>query len=275
MPCERCRGLGRVHHGGVLTITDLRGRHLHLNWRPGEQGPPAAVVATYPSGVPVVQLAAHYRVGRWASHFGVRPEDLTGLDGEQVIGQHLRDGIVDLADPTADPVRTYLIGAVAGRPAGRILLRAHDWAGPSLADLARVTLGLGLALDITAVDHRHNTGQPHLVQGLRWAVELVDPGTPIGGHGVVHRHGVAEAVAYCLRYLGGALRSVVPAEPDRPVPIPQRPVPAGTGDGLADLLGLPDAPRLTGPVRRLAAGHPGQAVTGRLDATGYRTAIGT
>ena len=66
--------------------------------------------------------------------------------------------------------------------------------------------------------------------------------------------------------------AAVPADPDRAVPIPQQPAPL-TGGNLPDLLDLPDAPRLTGPIRRLAAGHPGRPATARLDATGYRTTI--
>ena len=271
MPCERCKGNGRIQHGVVLTITDLRGRYLHINWRPDDDAASAALVVTYPSGVPTLQLPEHYRVGRWSTTFDVRPEDLTSLDGENVIGQDLRDGIVHLIDPAADPVRTYLTGAATGRPAGRIIVRANDWPGPSLAELARLALGLNLGIEITVVDHRLNVRNPYLVQGMRWSVELVDPATPIG-RTEPHQRSVAEAVAYCLRYLGGALRATVPSCPDQPVPIPQQPAPLTSG-ALADLLALPDAPRLTGPVRRLAVNHPGWPATARLDTTGYRIEV--
>ena len=269
--CPRCRGNGRLHHGAVLTVTDLRGRYVHLNWRPDDTEPPATLVASYGSGVPVLRLPTHYQVGRWAPIFGVQPHDLTSLDGERVIGQDLRDGVVDLTDPTADPIRTYLTRAATGLPAGRLIVRANTWPGPGLADLTRLALGLGLGIEITAVNHRLNAGDPHRVQGVHWAVNVVDPDTPIGHQPDAYRHSVPEAVAYCLRYLGAVIAAAVPTHPNRPIRIPQHPKPI-TGH-LADLLDPADAPQLTEPVRRLAAHHPGRTATARLDHTGYRTTV--
>nr|MDT0659254.1 hypothetical protein [Micromonospora sp. DSM 115978] len=266
--CPRCRGTGRLQHGAVLTVTDLRGRYLHLNWRPDDREPPPAIVASYGGAAPVLRLPAHYRVGPWATTFGVRPHDLTSLDGAHVIGQHLRDGIIELPDPTADPIRAYLTRAATGLPAGRLIVRANDWPGPGLADLARLALGLDLAIEVTAVDHRLDAGDPRRVQGVTWAVTLVDPDTPIARRPDAHRHSVPEAVAYCLRYLGAVIVAAVPTDPDRPIPIPQHPKPI-TGH-LADLL---DTANLTDPVRRLAARHPGRPATARLDAAGYRTTV--
>ncbi|MDG4831556.1 hypothetical protein O7627_19950 [Solwaraspora sp. WMMD1047] len=266
--CPRCRGTRRLLHGAVLTVTDLRGRYLHLNWRPDDPDPPATIVASYGGGPPVLRLPDHYRLTGWANIFGVRPHDLTGLDGAHVIGQHLRDGIIELPDPTADPIRAYLTRVATGLPAGRLIVRANDWPGPGLADLARLALGLDLAIEITAVDHRLDPGDPRRRLGVTWAVNLVDPAAPIGRHPEAHRHSVPEAVAYCLRYLGAVIAAAVPTDPNHPIPIPQHPKPI-TGH-LADLL---DTATLTDPVRRLAARHPGRPATARLDATGYRTTV--
>nr|MDT0658494.1 hypothetical protein [Micromonospora sp. DSM 115978] len=252
--CERCRGNGKLYHGAVLTVADLRGRSVHRNWRPEDTTPPFTVVATYASGVPVVQLPEHYRVGRLASGFGVQPHDLTSLDGEEVLYQDLRDGLVSLTDPTADPVLTYVRDAAVGLAAGRLIVRANDWPGPGLADLARLALGLGLAVEITAVDHRLNAGDPRLVQGVHWEIGLAQPDLPIDRRPSAHRHSIGEAVAYCLRYLGAVIAAAIPADPSRPIRIPQQPKPL-TGH-LADLLEPADAPHLTEPVRRLAAAPP-------------------
>jgi len=273
LPCHHCKGAGRLHHGAVLTITDLNGRHVHINWRPDDDTqPPAALVATYASGVPVLQLPPHYQIRRWAPTFHVHPEDLTTLDGEHVIDQYHRDGIVHLLDPTADPIHTYLTNTATGRPGARIIVRANTWPGPSLNDLTRLALSLGLAVDITVIDHRLNTAEPHLIQGVGWAVNLVNPDTPIGHHPDAHQRSLPEAVAYCLRYLGSALRATTPHDPDQPIPIPQRPAPL-TDDEIADLLNLPDTTNLAEPVRRLAANHPGRPATARLHTTGYHTTI--
>ena len=271
LACGRCQGNGRLHHGAVLTITDLRGRSVHVNWRPDDTADPAGLVASFASGVAILQLSAHYQVAAWATTFGVQPHDLTSLDGERVVFPYLRDGLVELTDPTADPIRTYVTDAAVGLPGARLIVRANDWSGPSLADLARLALGLGLAVEITAVNHRLNAGKPHLVQGVHWAVDLVEPDLPIDSRPSAHRHSVGEAVAYCLRYLGSVIAAAVPTNPSRPIRIPQQPKPI-TGH-LADLLEPADATHLTEPVRRLAAAHPGQPATARLDPTGYRTTV--
>ncbi len=76
--------------------------------------------------------------------------------------------------------------------------------------------------------------------------------------------GLPEAVARCLRYLGGALRATIPADPEQPIRVPQQPAPAAAP---------PDTTGLTARVRRLAAAHPGRPATARLDTTGHRTAF--
>ncbi|MFV2018700.1 hypothetical protein [Micromonospora sp. LOL_023] len=147
-----CYGTRQVRRGAVLTVTGLRGPTV---WR----------------------LPEHYRVGLLAAEFGVQPVDLTDLDGETVVEQHLRDGVVHLADPNGDPVGTYLAEVVATHHAARLLVRANDWAGPSLDDLARLVVGL--ALDVTVVDHRRNGARSDLPQGGGWQVAVVDPAAAV------------------------------------------------------------------------------------------------
>lgn len=266
--CPHCQGDGRLHHGAVLTISDLNGRFIHLNWRPDDAELPTTLVATRATGVSVLQLPEHYQVRLWADTLDVRPEDLTSLHGERTIGQYLRHGVVHLAEPSTDPVRTYVTKAAAGRPGARILLRANDWSGPCLADLARLVLGLGLGIEVTVINHRLNASDPHLAHGIHWGVSIVDPDTPIGQHADANQHSVGEAVAYCLRHFSGAVRGTVSPDLDRPIRIPQQPKPV-----THDLLDLPNAPGITVPIRRLAAGYPGRPAIARLDTTGYRTTI--
>ena len=142
--------------------------------------------------------------------------------------------------------------------------RATGWAPPA-------TDRLGLAIDITAIDHRLNAGDPRRVQGVHWAINLVQPHTLIGHKPDAYRHSMPEAVAYRWRYLGAVIAATVPADPNQPIRIPQHPKPI-TGH-LADLLEPADAPQLTDSVRRLAAHHPGTTATARLDRTGYRTIV--
>lgn len=263
--CPDCRGAGPIRRGAVLTVTDLRGRYVHRNWRPDDETSPPVVVAHYgSSGSPVVQLPEHYRVGPLAANFAVRPADLTDVEGETVLDQPLRDGIIHVLAPAVDPVASYLAQATNGRPGARIIVRANGWNGPTLDDLARLVVGLGLGLEVTAVDHRLNVGRPHLLQGESWSVRVVDPDLPITPDPVPSSAGPGLAVANCLRYLAGALPAAVPADPEQPIRVPQQPVPGGQA---------PDAAGLTPRVRGLAAGYPGRLATVRLDPTGYRTAL--
>nr|MDT0663297.1 hypothetical protein [Micromonospora sp. DSM 115978] len=263
--CPDCRGTGHIRRGAVLTITDLRGRCLHRNWRPDDETPPGAVVASYGStGSPVVQLPTHYRIGALAAGFDVRPTDLTDIDGERVLDQHLRDGIVHVLAPATDPLTSYLAKATNGRPGARVIVRANDWGGPSLDELARLVVGLGIGIEVTAVDHRLNVGKPHLLQGESWSVRIVDPDLPIEPDSVPTSPGPAAAVAACLRGLASALNAVTPTDPEQPIPVPQQPTTTGPAPDLTGLI-----PR----TRTLAAHYPGRLATIRLDPTGHRTAL--
>lgn len=271
LPCDGCAGVGGIHHGVVLTVTDLRARAVHRNWRHDEHadGPYAPAVG-YGGGP--VRLPDRYRIDRLAEVLRVRPEesiDLTDLTGEFPLDNRLRYGISGPSGaPPSDPVGHYLRWAARGRPGGRLLVRVHDWPGPSLADLARLVFGLGLGVRITALEHRRaDTGDPaagpESTPNVRWSVEVVRPTAgpdPQAERRRPYRISVPDAVAACLRHLGPELDgAAVPADPDLPMSIPQqpRPVPA-PGD-------------LAGPVRRIAAAHPGRVVTARWTADGCRT----
>ncbi|MEV4760726.1 hypothetical protein AB0J86_37265 [Micromonospora sp. NPDC049559] len=56
----------------------------------------------------------------------------------------------------------------------------------------------------------------------------------------------------------------MPAEPKRPVLVPQQPLPSRTGHPLDEL------PEAVEGLRRLAARHAGRPVAGRFDRTGWR-----
>ncbi|MGI5145930.1 hypothetical protein ACQEVC_05940 [Plantactinospora sp. CA-294935] len=156
LPCHTCRGGRRIHHGAVLTVTDLADRVVHLNWRP--EAAPVRVVGSEPAGLPVVQLPERYRVGTWAATFGVRPEELHDPGTGRALDQDLLDGVVTLSDPDGDPVEAYLAAVARGRPAARVVVSAAGRDVPPLPRLARLVCGLGLVLQVTVADHRHDAG---------------------------------------------------------------------------------------------------------------------
>ncbi|MBF9135087.1 hypothetical protein I0C86_40125 [Plantactinospora sp. S1510] len=262
LPCHTCSGSRRTCHGAVLTVTDLAGRVVHLNWRPDDSAAPATLVGTQPAGQPVVQLADRYRLRPWSSIFGVRPDELVELDSDRAVDHDLLDGIVTVLRPGDDPALSYLATVSRGRPGGRLLVSAAGWDAPPLTRLARVVHGIGLVLRVIVADHRHNAGDPRLVQGLRWQVDVVGTQSPPDDDTAIPSHrSLPEAVAYCLRYLGSDLHRSLPTAPDRPIGVPQQPVPPD------------DLPDPTEQVRELAARHPGQPVTARLVRTGWQVRI--
>ncbi|MEO3745973.1 hypothetical protein [Plantactinospora sp. B5E13] len=253
LPCHSCGDSHRIQHGAVVSVTDLVGRVVHENWTPRPVA--ANLVATQPGGKPVVQLSEAYRIASLAERIGRAPTDLTQLDLGQPLCQDLRDGVVTLDDPTDDPVAVQLARATRGRPGGRLLLAARPAAAPPLTELIRVALGLRLAVAITVQDHRLNDGDPLRIHGESWAVEVlsVDPVAPFTD--LPTQPSLAAAVASCVTYLEVALAAAVPADPRRPIPVPQTPVPAPAAD--------------PGPlVARLGHHFSGRPVTVRLDGAG-------
>ncbi|MFV2021836.1 hypothetical protein ACFHVL_25390, partial [Micromonospora sp. LOL_023] len=252
--CTDCYGTRRVRRGAVVTVTDLRGRTVHRNWRP-DDAPPTLVHTDRQSGTTVWQLPEHYQIGAFAAQFGVPPIDLTDLDGEHVIDQHLRLGVSQIAPGGGDPVAAYLAEIAATHDGARILARATDWPGPTLDEVARLVTGLGLALDVTVVDHRDSVGRPELLQGHSWSVQVAEPASPPPVDPFPTCAALPEAIALCLRYLYGALRATIPTDPERPMSVPQRPASAGPA---------PDTAAFITEVRRLAATRPGHAATIRI-----------
>ncbi|MFV2088306.1 hypothetical protein [Micromonospora sp. LOL_021] len=271
--CLDCYGTRQVRRGAVLTVTDLRGRTVHRNWRPDSEPtgdpeaavgpqPPTLVLTDRPSGTTVWQLDEHYQIGSLAAQFGVEPTDLTDIDGEHVIDQHLRNGVSQVPHTGGDPLDAYLGEVGATYDGARVMVLATGWPGPTLDELAALVRGLGLALDVTVIDHRNTTGRPELSQGHSWSVRVVDPATRLAVDPVPTSAALPEAVALCYRYLHGALRATIPTDPTTPIPVPQQPAAAGT---------LPDTTTCITQVRRHAATRPGEPVTVRLHPDGTHT----
>ncbi|WP_326549750.1 hypothetical protein [Micromonospora sp. NBC_01813] len=261
--CTDCYGTRQVRRGVVVTVTDLRGRTVHRNWRPDDDPtPPVRALTDRPSGTTVWQLPEHYQVGPMAAGFGVQPTDLTDLDGEHVLDQHFRTGVSEVGHWGGDPVAAYLAEAAAAHDGARILVRANDWPGPTLDELARLVRGLGLALDLTVTDHADTVGHPELLQGHSWSVQVAEPAAPMAVDPVPTCAALPEAVALCHRYLYGALRATIPADPEKPMSVPQQAASAGPA---------PDTAAFITEVRRLAATQPGHAATIRLHPDGTHT----
>jgi len=273
--CDTCHDSRRLYRDVTITITDLTSRVIHLTWRVDATGwrtgeiswyvadagtvhagdqtwragerIAAPHVATHPGGKPLHQLPTPFRLGEWARAFGVRPEDLTDLDGGGDIGTGLRTGTITLHRPGDDPLTGYLTEAARGRPGARVFVLARRPDVPPLADLVRLVLGLRLAVTVTLVDHVRNTGDLRLVQGESWDVTIRPPGAPVVPADPPTRSTPEAAVAFCLDYLELAIAGSVPDDPDAPIPVPQTPTPAIVDDPVPLL-------------RRLARHHAGHPV---------------
>jgi hypothetical protein len=268
LTCRRCGGHGRRYAGAVVTVTDLRDRATHVEWRPssggassgGEQGDHDDRIDRRGRWRDR-QLPERFRLARWAGVFGVRPVDLLDVTGEQVLTQSLRDGIAMSDGSAADPVRRYVAGAAAGRPGGRLLVYATDWAeSPAFDSFAALIVGLGLALRVTACELPRHPDQPMLTYGLFWGVDAVRPTAAIDETAALDRPlgaSVQQAIGDCLRYLELRVTEMVPADAAQPVPVPQQLVP-------------PAVPDIVGRLTELAAACPGQVAAAHLDHAGCR-----
>ncbi|MEQ4306249.1 hypothetical protein ABNF97_33530 [Plantactinospora sp. B6F1] len=283
--CYTCWGSHRLHSEVTVTITDLASRVVQLGWRTGPTGwqtgehtwrddptgegdgpagpageehwragqhVPAPHIANHPGGKPLHQLPDQFRLAGWADHFGVRPEDLVELDGGGSLDHGLRDGIVTLDRPDADPLTEYLRWAARGRPGARLFLLARRPDVPPLADLVRLVLGLHLTITITLTDHIHNAGDPRYTQGESWDVTINRPDRPPAPANPPTHASPEAATTFCLDYLELAIANNIPTNPDQPIPVPQNPTPIAVDDPIP-------------PLRRLARHHPGQPVAAHYD----------
>ncbi|MEV4829475.1 hypothetical protein AB0K25_14285 [Micromonospora sp. NPDC049257] len=254
LPCATCAGTGRVHRAALITLTDLRCRVVHLAWRAGTPEP-VSTASVRPGGRSVVRLPDRYRLGAWATVFGVRPEDLAEADGGHALPPDVRDGYVALPWAGADPVGEQVAAVGPALPAARLLVTAVRPEAPPLAELLRLAYGLDLALLVNVLDLRRHPVAPLRTHGVLWSVDLRPPATPVRPDDLPDRPSLAAAVAHCVECLDVTLPQTVPADPRTPVPVPRstsRPLPPDPVPGL----------------RRLAARHHGRPLSVRFTRAG-------
>ncbi|MET8041791.1 hypothetical protein ABZU25_13115 [Micromonospora sp. NPDC005215] len=254
LACFTCGDTHRLYQSVLVTVTDLRHRVVHLTWQAGTPEV-APLVGTQPNGRPVVRLPDRYRLGSWAAVLGARPEDLRDADGGHDIDRSLRDGYVTLPWAGADPVGEQVRGAGRGTAAGRLIVVAAPPDAPPLTELLRLALGLDLALVVGVRDLRQHTGDPLLVDGLRWSVEVQPRDAPVRPDDLPYRPSLAAALAWCRECLTDAVAGAAPSDPATPIPAPWSGPRGIVADPEPDLL-------------RLAARHAGRAVTVRFTRAG-------
>ncbi|WP_433391071.1 hypothetical protein [Micromonospora sp. KLBMP9576] len=254
LACATCGGTRRLHQAMLVTLTDLRFRVAHLTWHVGA-AEAATLAGTGAGGRAVVRLPGRYRLGAWASVFGVRPQDLVDADGGHDIPPDARDGYVTLPWAGADPVRELVAAVAPALPAARLLVTAVRPDAPPLAELIRLALGLDLALVVSVVDLRNHPADPSRAHGLLWSVEMRAPAAPVCPDDLPERPSLEAAVAHCLDCLDVTLPETVPADPEEPIPVPQSTPRALPADPVPALL-------------RLAARHAGRPLAVRFTRSG-------
>ncbi|ROO52693.1 hypothetical protein EDC02_7633 [Micromonospora sp. Llam0] len=200
----------------------------------------------------MVRLAEHYRVDCWAAHFGGSGDQLVDLGLDAPLGVEARWGVLTAASAD-DAVREYLIRVSAGRPAARVFVWVDRGTSTALGALMRVVFGLGLAVELVARSYRHNAGDPVLAQGETWGVTATSPVRGAAVAFAAASPSMALAVAGFADSLGTQLHGLVPADPTRPIAVPQQPHPVEVGGDDYEYL-----------MRRLAEYHEGAAVMARL-----------
>ncbi|GAB3139146.1 hypothetical protein GCM10027290_07760 [Micromonospora sonneratiae] len=256
MRCHTCRDSHRNYRGAVVTLTDLGDATVHLNWLVPEEPTEVPQVGNQPGGKPIFQLPVCYQLRHWAEIIEARAADLTFLDGDHDIGQDLREGTVTVNQLGIDPVARYITEACGGHPAARMLVSAVTPAGMPLTGLIRLVLGLHQTLVLTLEDHRFNEGDPALIHGEGWNVEMTPPERAIRPDLMPLQRSPEAAAAYFLEYLENATDNSVPEDPQQGIPVPQTPEPAPLVEDPVPL------------IRRLAQHHAGQPVSIRYHHTG-------
>ncbi|MGW0432013.1 hypothetical protein ACWDV4_05645 [Micromonospora sp. NPDC003197] len=254
--CHTCQGSGRIQHGAVVTITDLRDQVVHLNWPSTEAPVVAPHVGNEPNGKPIHQLPRHYQLRYWAMLLQGRQEDLVELDWHHPLDQFLKEGIVTVDRADADPLRQYLVDISAGRPGGRLLVGLVPPPAPPIAELIRLAHGLHQAITLTMQDHRLNESDPRCIHGERWQIAMTPPSTPIDPNLIPYHLTPEAAAAHFMAYLENAVTTAVPADFDQAIPVPQTPRP------------LPLVEDPVPQIRRLARYHAGQPVSIRYEHRG-------
>ncbi|MEQ4300112.1 hypothetical protein ABNF97_01755 [Plantactinospora sp. B6F1] len=156
-----------------------------------------------------------------------------------------------------EPLTQHLAQSGRGRPGGRLIVLAAAPEVPPLAHLIRLAHGLGLAVDVSVRDNRHNADDPLRVQGLCWYVEITVAAPTAPEAEPAGRPTLAGAVAYAVDYLGSVLAEAVPDDPAQSIAVPQA--------SMAEVITDPE-PML----RRLGAHHAGQWVTVHFGPAGCR-----
>ncbi|GAB3146998.1 hypothetical protein GCM10027290_29600 [Micromonospora sonneratiae] len=253
--CMTCRDITHIRAGVVVTLTDLNQQTLHINWRPDDK-PTTHLVATTPAGTPVLQLSDDYQIAKWTQLLDTPNTSLIDLATGLELDSTLRDALVITSDPAADPAIQHLHQASRGRPGARLLVHTSQPPNPStdLLQLLRLILGLGLTAEITAESHRHRAGEPLSVQGERWLLNAVPPGTPVNEVQTPIHTTLHQATSNLNKYLPTLLHQLASAMPHQPLAVPQQPTPANVEVDNPETL-----------MRRLADHYQNHAVMARIE----------
>ncbi|MEO3821901.1 hypothetical protein [Plantactinospora sp. B24E8] len=257
-PCRECHGYGRRRAQLVLTVGNFdTGAVASASVVPGSVPPAVTPDGTgwrIALGPVLADLAARVDAAPPTLREVFTPERPPDPDGELTIPLPY-DWRPDL--PVEHRHRIEAAALVNRSYAPWLVVLGHYAAlpgdVPTLAGLVRLVNGLGLAVQVTVADHRHNANDPRLALGTRWQVEIVDPEAALGPADPPPWRTLPEAIGHCLRGLGPALLATVPVDPDRPMRVPQQAAPPAGAPDPADHLW------------RLAARHPGEPVIARFE----------
>lgn len=271
VPCESCRRQGRRRAHLVATVANVEtGAVASADFRPGGGG-----AQPQPDGHGGWHLDLTPMLRRLADRVGVTVVHRLGSPHRPVTGLTLPIERTWRPELPADQRYAREAAAVArnaraswlvylGPPAPAGSMRA----GPTLAELGRLALGLGLSVRITACDHRDDPARPTSQRSVSWSVEAVGRGPSSAGTAPLAPlyPTLAAAVRCAWETLEIAIIEAVPADPARPIAVPQ----ASPVDADAAARHWSAVARRA---RELAYGNPGRTVLAVLDHDGERTTV--
>ncbi|WP_326552546.1 hypothetical protein [Micromonospora sp. NBC_01813] len=278
VPCESCRRQGRRRAHLVATVANVdTGAVASADFRPGG----GAHAHPQPDGHGGWHLDLTPMLRRLADRVGVTVMHRLGSPDRPVTGLTLPIERTWRPELPADQRYAREAAAVARHaraswlvylgplpPTGPLQTSPLQTGRPTLAELGRLALGLGLSVRITVCDHRDDPGRPTSHRSVSWSVEAVGRGPSSAGTAPLAPlyPTLAAAVRCAWETLEIAIIEAVPADPAGPIVVPQA-SPVDTDTAARHWSAV--ARR----ARELAYGNPGRTVLAVLDHDGERATV--
>jgi hypothetical protein len=253
--CGSCGGTEAIRYGAAVTVTDLAGATVHLDWRADTVDRQQLRTRSAGPGKLDTELPEQFRLTLAAIMCGTTADRLIDPRHGVPVRSDLRDGTTYRHGTHVDPLGAFLEQASRGRPGGRIFLRVARATPATAGELVRLARGLGLTAAV-AVKHVSPSLGSSAPEGCSWAFEI-GPVRTVVKLLFPHAASLDDAAGSVLKRLPLAVAQSVPEDPTVALAAPQQ-------------LGSLPLEEPSGDLTRLAAFYSGRLVQVEWTATDCR-----